>query len=129
MAQGAAVLVVEDDEDVRQATVTFLSSAGYACLEAANGREALDRLPDLARPAVVILDVMMPVMDGLDFLQEVGRRGQLSRLSVVIVTASPSICEGRTVADGFPVVQKPIAAGRLLELVQTRVATPADAGE
>src|SRR6266540_4074288 len=122
MTQAAVVLVVDDDDDIRHATAAFLASAGYSCLEAANGKEALERLPQLARPAVVILDVMMPVMDGLEFLEEIGRTGQLAMLSIVILSASPMLCKGRCHTDGLPVIHKPAPPERLLELVRTRVA-------
>jgi CheY-like chemotaxis protein len=119
-----AVLVVEDDDDIRHATADFLVSAGYACLQAANGVEALERLPELARPGVVILDVMMPVMDGLEFLEEITRTCQLSALSVVLVTASPTLCDGRTVTDGMPIIRKPVVPSHLLDLVQSRLPPP-----
>ena len=124
MAQSAAVLVVEDDEDIRHATSAFLASEGYPCLEAANGSEALQRLPHLTRPAVVLLDLMMPVMDGLEFLEQASRTGQLTRVSVVIVSAASTLSKGLPIADGLPVVHKPAAPDHLLELVRTRVAPP-----
>jgi CheY-like chemotaxis protein len=64
---------------------------------------------------------MMPVMDGLEFLEEASRTGQLNKLSVVIVSASPTLCEGRAIADGLPVIHKPAQPNRLLELVQSHV--------
>jgi CheY-like chemotaxis protein len=126
MDSRASVLMVEDDDDIRRATCDFLSSAGYECLEAANGREALALLPDLVRPAVVLLDIMMPVMDGFEFLTELARSGQTTDLSVVIVSASPSLCEGNDVTEGVPIVAKPVSPSHLLDLVRTRVAEPSE---
>ena len=120
--------MVEDDDDIRRATCDFLSSAGYGCLEASNGREALALLPDLVRPAVVLLDIMMPVMDGFEFLTELARSGQTTDLSVVIVSASPNLCEGRDVTEGVPVVAKPVSPSHLLDLVRARVSDPSDPG-
>jgi CheY-like chemotaxis protein len=124
MAQRAAVLIVEDDEDIRQATAAFLEGEGYPCLEAANGQEALERLDDLRRPAVVLLDLMMPVMDGVEFLRQANTTGQLMSVSVVIVSASTALMQGRLGAHGLPVVHKPAAPERLLELVRARVSCP-----
>lgn len=60
------VLVVDDDPDILLTVEQILQSEGYTVLAARNGQEALSRL-DLERPGVIILDLMMPVMDGFEF--------------------------------------------------------------
>jgi CheY-like chemotaxis protein len=123
MAQ-SAVLLVEDDEDIRRATSDFLGAEGHPCLEAANGREALERLGELARPGLVFLDLMMPIMDGLEFLEQASRSGQLSMISVVIVSASSTLSRGHVIADALPLIKKPALPDRLLELVRMHVGPP-----
>src|SRR5918912_3194653 len=71
------VLVVDDDPDILQTLGLCLTTEGYRVLTAANGREALDVL-ERERPSVILLDLMMPVMDGWQFVRELektGRRG------------------------------------------------------
>ena len=60
------VLIVEDDADIREFMQFLLSASGYETMTAANGEEALHRMRE-RRPCMVLLDLMMPVMDGFDF--------------------------------------------------------------
>jgi CheY-like chemotaxis protein len=69
------VLVVDDDPDILQTLGLCLTTEGYRVLMAANGREALDLL-QRERPSVILLDLMMPVMDGWQFVAELEQRGQ-----------------------------------------------------
>lgn len=85
--RGHLVLVVEDDLDMREVERQMLDFAGYEVLVAGNGREALETLSD-QRPSVILLDLMMPVMDGLTFLAERRRLGLGEDIPVVCVSAS-----------------------------------------
>ena len=69
------VLVVDDDPDILQTLGLCLSSEGYRVLMAANGKEALEIL-DHEHPSVILLDLMMPVMDGWQFVAELDHRGR-----------------------------------------------------
>src|SRR5207237_1468818 len=69
------VLVIDDDPDILQTLGLCLSSEGYRVLMAANGKEALDIL-EREHPSVILLDLMLPVMDGWQFVAELDRRGQ-----------------------------------------------------
>jgi CheY-like chemotaxis protein len=82
------ILVVEDDPDVRRSLTELLASEGYNVTATADGGEALQTLRGGLRPAVILLDLMMPNCDGWDF-----RRAQLedpafATVPVVLVTAS-----------------------------------------
>jgi DNA-binding response OmpR family regulator len=81
------VLVIEDDPDVRELERTALTWSGHEVVIAANGREGLRRL-EQERPCVILLDLMMPVMDGLTFLVERRRRGVAADVPVVCVSAA-----------------------------------------
>src|SRR5262245_36830107 len=74
-ANAHSVLVVEDDDGIRESIVEILRDEGYLVHEASNGREALEQLKDGQRPCVVLLDLMMPVMSGWQFLQEIQDTG------------------------------------------------------
>lgn len=75
MSSGQVLLVVDDDAHIRQVISFALTKAGYAVVEAGNGREALTRYHD-SRPALVILDIVMPEMDGLDVCREIRAQGR-----------------------------------------------------
>lgn len=71
MAEECSVLVVEDDDDVRDMMVELLEAGGYTALIARHGEEALAQLRAGQRPCIILLDLMMPVMDGWTFCDEV----------------------------------------------------------
>ncbi len=83
---GGHVLVVEDNEEVRRLLDRQLTQAGWTFTEASNGQEALTTLDGLA-PDIVLLDLMMPVMDGFEFLQHLRAHPVHSELPVVVLTA------------------------------------------
>ena len=66
----SVVLVVEDDVSTRRGLLEFLEEEGYSAVGAENGRRALDMLREIEPPALILLDLMMPVMDGWQFLTE-----------------------------------------------------------
>src|SRR5262245_42774882 len=83
------IFIVDDDRDTRNALAELLEAEGFAVDGAANGREALARLRSRdAHPAVILLDLMMPGMDGWDFRSEQMRDPELASVPVVIVSAS-----------------------------------------
>jgi adenylate cyclase len=81
------VLLVEDDPTTRQLLGQMLAKDGWRVSEAENGRVALDRLGEVA-PALIILDLMMPEMDGFEFLAERNKTERWRRIPVVVVTAA-----------------------------------------
>ncbi|MCS0495914.1 response regulator [Ancylobacter sp. MQZ15Z-1] len=82
-----AVLVVDDDPHVRAMVRTTIEGVGLTAIEAANGREALEWLDRHPRPSLVLLDLMMPEMDGFTFLEQVRQRPDFADLPVVVLTA------------------------------------------
>jgi CheY-like chemotaxis protein len=81
------VLIVEDDPSAREAVRRLLEKLGLAVAEASNGLEGLRWLDGHPAPALILLDLMMPVMDGFEFLEELHRRPNLGNLPVVVLTA------------------------------------------
>jgi CheY-like chemotaxis protein len=80
------VLIIEDDADMREIERATLDSAGYHVVLATNGQEGLQLLANQS-PCVILLDLMMPVMDGFTFLAERRRRGVAPDIPVVCITA------------------------------------------
>jgi CheY-like chemotaxis protein len=79
--------VVDDDAGLREGLVAFLDRRGYEVFSATQGEEGLERLHEF-HPKVVLLDLVMPVMDGLSFLAERNRHPALARIPVVAMTAT-----------------------------------------
>jgi CheY-like chemotaxis protein len=111
------VVVVDDDDAMREVIAGAIRSDGYRVITASNGEEALDALETLVRPCVVLLDLMMPVKSGWDVLREMNRRPLLAAIPVVVLTACGSEQAAGPADLGRPVVQKPIDCDALLALV------------
>jgi len=103
-----SVLVVDDDATVRQLLRRMLESEGYAVVEAENGRAALERLRDMS-PGVVLLDLMMPEMDGFEFVAEFRRHEAWRAIPIVVVTAQGLSRDDRDRLNGY--VQKILQKG------------------
>jgi two-component system, OmpR family, response regulator CpxR len=86
-ARRRSVLVVDDDEAIRQVIAEVLRDEGYDVVCAANGVQALHELHKQDHPDVMLLDLMMPVMSGWEVLEELQASDELSRIPVVVVSA------------------------------------------
>jgi CheY-like chemotaxis protein len=109
------VLVVEDDQEIREILAEVLIDQGYLVETATNGREALDRI-HACRPCVMLLDLMMPVMDGWELLTELEAEGSVPSLPVVVVSAAHEAEPPKGVRR---YLRKPVPIERLLEAVKT----------
>jgi CheY-like chemotaxis protein len=109
------VLVVEDDPDIRATLCEALEDNGYSAVGAANGAEALEYLRGGAEPpCLILLDLMMPVMDGQTFRTEQRADPQLANIPVVVISAYRDVeRQANDLAAGF--LQKPVRLETLLE--------------
>jgi CheY-like chemotaxis protein len=115
-----SVLVVDDENDIREAVSELLADEGYEVLGAGDGAEALKQLRD-HHPSVVLLDLMMPVMNGWEFRAAQKGDPDLSRIPVIVLSAL-----GRASgvdAEGF--IQKPFELDELLDAVRAYAPRPA----
>lgn len=110
------VLIVEDDPDIRETLQHLLESAGYSAPAAANGQEALDLLHEIGRPCLVLLDLMMPVMDGWAFLKALDSNESLADVPIVIVSAYTD--RAGTLERAQQVLKKPVDINALMEVVR-----------
>jgi CheY-like chemotaxis protein len=108
------ILVVEDDQDAQEALVALLNLKGYTAVPASNGKEALDYLGQAPIPDLIILDLWMPVMDGVQFRAEQVKNPRLAKIPVVVLTA----LSDRTGFDANEVIIKPVDVNRLFATVR-----------
>jgi two-component system response regulator MtrA len=114
------VLIAEDDAATRAALVMLLQAEGYAADSVSDGRAALAYLRSgTPTPHLVILDLMMPVMDGWQFLRERLKEAALAAIPVVVFTATGALdAPGLRKLGADDVLRKPADAGELLAAVQ-----------
>lgn len=124
------ILVVEDDADLREVLAESLRLEGHEVLESVDGLDALERLRGGARPALVVLDLVMPRMDGRQLLTTMRADAALADIPVVLVTGTPP----RDLAEAVDaILKKPIGIQDLLRCIGRRCAgggtrTPVSAG-
>jgi CheY-like chemotaxis protein len=118
------VLVIEDDPDTRDAMVSLLETETpwLKVSSAGDGMEALEILDEEPEPCLVLLDLMMPVMNGLEFLDAVGERGLATRPRVVLVSGYAQLASQVKHPDVAGTLSKPFRAADLLDVVQRHCA-------
>ena len=109
------ILLVDDDLAISEAITDLLADHGHEVRCAPNGKEALAVLRSGARPCMILLDLMMPVMNGWQFAQEKECDPELAQIPMCIITAAGAAQEPPP--DAVCVLPKPLQLARLLEIV------------
>jgi CheY-like chemotaxis protein len=111
-----SVLIVEDDRDTREMLARFLELEGFEVREAANGQLALETLHENGGTCVILLDLMMPVMNGWQFRLAQVKDPDIAEIPVVVVTAAGARDQIPAIdADAW--ISKPVDFDRLLETI------------
>lgn len=118
MIRGSHILLVEDDPDMRDALAVLLEYQGYRVTTACNGREGLECLGRMERPCLILLDLMMPVMDGWSFRSELLRRPQLADIPVVVLSGVDDPEDAARRLQCSDHLAKPFAPERLYRVVR-----------
>lgn len=111
-AASSPILVVEDDADARAALIDILEISGFPAVPAGNGREALDYLRRSSTPSCIILDLMMPEMNGWEFRAAQKNDPTIASVPVIVVSAF-----GGATIDADEILVKPIDVDQLLKIV------------
>ena len=121
------VLLVEDDAWIRCFIRDVLSDEGYAVVEAADGRTGL-RLATERCPDVVLLDLAMPDVTGMDVLHDLKRAQATQRVPVLVLSAFTRVLPERDVASVAGVLPKPVEVSKLLAAIEEALGSDAAAG-
>lgn len=116
MREHRRILLVDDDIDLCDTLADILSVSGYAVACAHDGREALLELRSHARPALILLDIMMPVMDGWQFRAEQLADPAVAQIPVVVLTAAHHL---ERPIDADALVYKPFETRELLGIISS----------
>jgi CheY-like chemotaxis protein len=112
------ILIIEDDESIRELLTEFLGHEDYEVLSAENGAVALTLLAGQEQlPDMVLLDIMMPVMDGLRFYHESRNDPRLHNLNLIMMSANPSMISKHVRKDVYHFLVKPVDLNKLLSLL------------
>jgi chemosensory pili system protein ChpA (sensor histidine kinase/response regulator) len=112
------VLIVEDDEAVREGLRELLESEDFGVVLVSEGREALRLLHAGLEPAVILLDLMMPGMDGWDFRHIQRRDPTLKEIPVVVITATGiPAASGRAQLGDVQMLSKPLEPSVILRAI------------
>src|SRR5512142_2952559 len=112
------VLIVEDDRAVREAAVALLEVDGLRVAEAENGAEALAELAEGLRPKVIVLDMMMPMVDGEKFLKARRLEPDIASIPVIIFSALQKIPRDLSESRVVAILSKPVEPQRFLRTVR-----------
>jgi two-component system alkaline phosphatase synthesis response regulator PhoP len=125
MSHLGAVLVVEDHREVREMVRAILEQEGYPTTGASNGVQALDALHrEEDKPRLILLDLMMPGMGGIELIDQLSNDETLASIPVVVMTAHPDICDKNRAQIFVPVVSKPLDCDELLAAVRKSCGAP-----
>lgn len=111
-------MLVEDDFMLRGSLAAVLQSEGYRVESAANALDALHRLERLPRPSLILLDIMLPYMDGLEFRALQRSNRAIADIPIIVITAvgiQPKVAEELDLREAF---SKPLDRGRLLAAIR-----------
>jgi CheY-like chemotaxis protein len=119
--KGPHLLVVEDDAGVREPMVEFLRSQGYRVSEAQNGIEALNALDRDQTVDLILLDLAMPIMSGVQFLEEKAKRPELAHISTLVLSGNEYSRKSLAALGVDIFLKKPIAPPDLVSIVDRRL--------
>ena len=108
------ILVIEDDKDIQDSIKTCLELEGFSVFTADNGKEALEKLGKIPTPCLILLDLMMPVMNGWEFMDVISNDLMLSSIPVIIVSA---VGNNNAVPKTNGYIKKPIDLDSLINTV------------
>ena len=112
------ILVVDDNHDIRELVREILEFEGYAVVTACNGKEALERLGGADLPNLILLDLMMPTMNGWEFRAEQLKDLRLASIPLVVLTGDGNASEKARVLRATSYIMKPVHLDSLLAVVQ-----------
>ena len=124
----AEVLLVEDDRDVRETMVEILEAEGHSVTAVASALAALTRLEQPGAPALVLLDLRMPGMGGLSFLNALQTRPDRERYRVILMSADRSVGHLLDAPSMVAILHKPFENSQLLELLEAHADTESAEG-
>lgn len=112
------ILVVEDDRDIRESMVELLEYENFEVISATNGKAGIDLLRSGVKPDLILLDLMMPVMDGFQFRVEQIKSPELSQIPVIIMTADGHMESKGELVGTVSIIRKPLNIDSTISVIR-----------
>jgi two-component system, chemotaxis family, chemotaxis protein CheY len=112
------ILLVEDDRDISDSIAEILASEGFKVVRASNGKEGLELLKEHSDTRLILLDLMMPVMDGFEFQAALARQPGYSRIPIVVMSADGHVREKKARVSAVEYLRKPVDIDVLIDTVR-----------
>lgn len=118
------IMIIEDEADLRETIKEMLEISGFSVLTAENGREGLRLINEIGKPCLILLDLMMPVMNGWEFLERLKNTDEhvLSDIPVTVTSAAADVADVQR-QYGCNVLKKPLSMERLVALAHEHCQT------
>ncbi len=119
-AECGLIVIIEDDQGIREALQTLIELEGYMVRAATNGDEALALLKELKEPCLILTDLMMPGMNGYEFIELASKTHTIASIPIVVVSASPNESDLKVMFDAGKIkgfVKKPVDLDYMLTVV------------
>jgi CheY-like chemotaxis protein len=120
------VLIAEDDDDVRDNLALLLELKGFCVQKAANGHQALETINGSGAPCLLLLDLMMPVMNGWELREAMLKDPMLAQIPVVLLSGMADVSEAARSLQAVEHLRKPIDLQKLYRIVGTYCEKRAD---
>ena len=117
MTRNRQILIVDDDLDIRELLAETLEERGFDVVTAANGLEAISVVRNMTTPpSIILLDLMMPVLDGYGFLEERAKDAALASIPVAVISAGHGLDPSR-LSNAARIIPKPIDVSLLVSVI------------
>ena len=113
------ILIVEDDRDIREFLGELLEAEGFTVVTVANGNQARTCLANEPLPSLILLDLMMPEMDGWAFCEELKNDESLTQIPIILLSGHTKVRQEAAALDAVGYLRKPFDMDRLLALIET----------
>lgn len=117
------VLVVDDDDDLRDTMLMLLDMHGYTAIGASNGLDALQVIRTRGRPAIILLDLRMPAMNGQEFAAALHDDPALAPTPIVLFSGDSNASEVAASVGACKLLSKPVNLSELVSVVRHVIAT------
>lgn len=117
-----SICIIDDSVDIQNLLKTLLESEGYLVTSAFNGMEGLKLIESSeALPDLILLDIMMPIMDGATFLDEIQKRQQFEKIKILVMSADNKVSQKFPQLKQYHFINKPFELEALLEAIQSEI--------